>query len=64
MAKIKNKACKICKLIYEGDKCTNCGSKEFTDSYKGKIHVMNHEKSEIAKNININTNGQFAIKTR
>ncbi len=64
MAKSKDKACKICKAIYEGDKCPNCGSKEFTDSYKGKIFVLNHEKSEIAKNINLNSNGEFAIKTR
>lgn len=64
MAKVKSKACKICKTIYEGDKCSNCGSKESTDSYKGKIHILNHEKSEIAKKINITSNGEFAIKTR
>lgn len=64
MAKIKDKACKICKTIYEGDKCPNCGSKEFTDSYKGKIYVLNEEKSEIAKNIGISSKGKFAIKTR
>ena len=32
----KEKACKICKRIYEGDKCPNCGSKEFSDSFQGK----------------------------
>ncbi len=64
MAKVKDKACKICKTIYEGDKCPKCGSKESTDSYKGKIFVLNHEKSEIAKNINLNSNGEFAAKTR
>ncbi len=64
MAKIKDKACKICKTIYEGDKCPKCDSKEFTDSYKGKIYVLNSEKSEIAKNIGINSKGKFAIKTR
>jgi DNA-directed RNA polymerase subunit E" len=61
----KDKACKICKTIYEeGDKCPNCGSKEYTDSYKGRIEVLNSEKSEIANKINIKTNGNFAIKTR
>ena len=64
MPKTKLKACKICKAIYEGEKCPKCGSKEFTDSYKGKIHVLNAEKSEIAKKINLNSNGEFAIKTR
>jgi RNA polymerase subunit RPABC4/transcription elongation factor Spt4 len=65
MVKIKEKACKICKTIYlDADKCPNCGSKEFTDSFKGKIFVKNSEKSEIAKKLNIVGKGNFAIKTR
>ena len=64
MPKVKDKACRICKTIYYGDKCPKCGSKEFTDSYKGKIFVLNHEKSEIAKKVNLNSDGEFAIKTR
>ena len=64
MAKIKDRACKICKTIYEGDKCPHCDSKESTDSYKGKIYILNHEKSEIAKKINLSSNGKFAVKTR
>ncbi len=64
MAKPKDKACKICRTVYVGDKCPKCGSKESTDSYKGKIFVINAEKSEIAKKINLNSEGEFAIKTR
>jgi len=62
---VKDKACKICKTIYEeGEKCPNCDSKESTDSYKGRIEVLDAQKSEIASKINIKTNGNFAIKTR
>jgi len=65
MAKIKEKACKICKCVYEDENsCPKCGSKEFSVTFKGKIFIANHEKSEIAKNININENGLYAIKTR
>ena len=65
MVKIKEKACKICKTIYEdGEKCPKCGSKEFTDSFKGKIFVVDPEKSEIASKINLKDKGEFAIKTR
>ncbi len=64
MVKTKDKACKVCKVIYEGDRCPKCESKEFTDSYKGKIYILDCEKSEIAKKINLNSNGKFAIKTR
>lgn len=61
----KDKACKICKTIYdEGEKCPNCESKEYTDSYKGRIYVVNPEKSEVAQKLNITSEGNFAIKTR
>ena len=61
----KPKACKICNRIYEeGDKCPSCEAKESTDSFKGRIIVLNPEKSEIAKKLNIKNKGNFAIKTR
>lgn len=61
----KEKACKICKIIYEGtDKCPNCESKESTDSFKGRVVVLNPEKSEIAQKLKLKDKGNFAIKTR
>ncbi|MBS3086191.1 DNA-directed RNA polymerase subunit E'' [Candidatus Pacearchaeota archaeon] len=60
----KQKACKLCNTIYEGDKCPKCGSKEHSENFKGRIVVLNPEKSEIAKKINIKDKGNFAIKTR
>ena len=60
----KQKACKICNNIYEGDKCPKCDSKESTDSFKGRIVILNPENSEIAKKLNIKNKGNFAIKTR
>ena len=61
---VKEKACKICNTIYEGDKCPKCESKESTESFKGKIIVQNPEKSEIAQKLNLKSKGTFAIKTR
>ena len=62
---MKQKACRICNIIYdEGDKGPKCGSKESTDSFKGRVVVMDPEKSEIAKKLNIKEKGNFAIKTR
>tara|TARA_Y100000296_G_scaffold85532_1_gene121802 strand:+ start:1123 stop:1311 length:189 start_codon:yes stop_codon:yes gene_type:complete len=60
----KQKACKICNRIYEGEKCSSCDSKESTESFKGRIIVLDSEKSEIAKKLNIKEKGNFAIKTR
>lgn len=60
----KQKACKICNAIYEGAKCPKCESKESTESFKGRIVVLNPENSEIAQKLNIKSKGNFAIKTR
>lgn len=60
----KQKACKICNRIYEGSSCPNCGSKEFTENFKGRIYIFDPEKSEIAKNLNLKNKGNTAIKTR
>lgn len=61
----KQKACKTCGTIYEDeDKCPKCGSKESTDSFKGRVVVVDPEKSEIAKRLNLKDKGNFAIKTR
>ena len=61
----KQKACKICRTVYEtGDKCPNCESKENTEAFKGRIVVVDPEKSEIAQKIGIKEKGNFAIKVR
>ena len=60
----KAKACKICKKIYEGEKCPRCESKESTEGFKGRVVVVNPEKSEIAQKLNIKDKGNFAIKVR
>jgi DNA-directed RNA polymerase subunit E" len=62
---VKPKACRMCNTIYdEGDKCPKCGSKENTDSFKGRVVIMNAEKSEIAKKLDIKEKGNYAIKAR
>jgi len=58
----KEKACKNCKLIYEGDICPSCGKKDTSDNVKGKIEIVDPEKSEIGKQLKINKKGTYAIK--
>lgn len=60
----KEKSCLNCKMIYEGDKCPNCGGTQSSDSFKGKIYVFNAEESEMANNMKINAKGLFSIKSR
>ena len=63
MAK-KEKACKSCRTIFEGQKCPACGSVEFTDSFKGKVVILNPEQSEIAQKLKLPTKGTFAMRLR
>ena len=57
------KACKKCKLIYEGAaKCPNCESNENTPEFKGKVNILNPESSEIAQKLNVKKKGTYAIK--
>lgn len=58
----KDKACKNCKLIYDGDSCPSCGKKETSENFKGRVEIINSEKSKIAKELKINKNGFYTIK--
>lgn len=59
----KQRACKRCKTIFEGkDICPNCDSKDFTEGFKGRIVVLNPEKSIIAKELNLKDKGEFTIR--
>ncbi len=60
----KEKACKQCKTIYEGNKCPKCSSSEFVEGFKGKVFVINPERSELAQNLNIKEKGIFAARLR
>ncbi|MBS3080736.1 hypothetical protein J4221_04655 [Candidatus Pacearchaeota archaeon] len=59
---VKEKACKLCKLIYEGDICPNCGRKEISDAFKGKVEIIDTEKSQLARHLKINKKGWYAIR--
>lgn len=61
---VKSRACKLCNRIHESDKCPECDSKEFTEGFKGRIVILDPEKSEIAQKLNFKNKGSFAIKTR
>ena len=60
----KEKACLNCKTIYTGDKCTNCGETPSSESFKGRVHIFDEEKSELAYNMDIHGKGEFAVKTK
>ncbi len=58
----KEKACKNCKRIYEGDECPVCARKDISENIKGKVEIINPEKSTLAKELKVNKEGIYAIK--
>lgn len=58
----KEKACKNCRLIYDGEFCPSCAKKEVSDSFKGKIEIIDPEKSEMAQRLKVTKKGTYAIK--
>ncbi len=57
------KVCKNCDMIYEGEKCPNCGNQEHSEEIKGRLIILNPEESEVAKNTGKNEKGTYAIKS-
>lgn len=58
------KVCKRCKLFVEGNECPLCHGNQFSESWKGRIVVLDAEKSEIAQKIDIKVKGEYTIKVR
>lgn len=62
MASSKTRACKRCKTIYEGAKCPKCGSEEASESFKGRVVILQPEQSEIAQHLHLKEKGTYAVK--
>ena len=63
--RMKNlKACKKCGKLLEKEEriCPICNNTKFTTFWQGCILVINPEKSEIARLLDIKTNGKYALR--
>ena len=60
----KKKACKTCKMLVDGNECPKCKTSSFATSWQGRLYIVDAEKSEIGKKLEIKDNGEYAIKTR
>ena len=59
MAKL---ACKICKKLVTGDRCPIHPDAKLVEAWKGKIIILDPQNSELAKKMNINDKGEYAIR--
>ena len=57
------KACTNCRLIVnEATECPQCHSQNLTAKFMGQLVVVEPEKSEIGKKLDIKLPGRYAIK--
>ena len=56
-------ACKNCFTITEQDRCPNCGG-ELSKEWQGYVIIVEPDKSDIAKRLNIKKAGSYALKVR
>lgn len=56
------KACKKCRRIVVGKKCPVCNTTKLTKDWKGRIFVVDPEKSELAKKLDIKEAGEYTVR--
>ncbi len=60
----KKKACKRCRVFVEGDECPLCKGNQFTQSWNGRVALLDASQSLIAKRMGVANNGEYAIKIK
>ncbi|MEM4638155.1 MAG: transcription elongation factor subunit Spt4 [Candidatus Woesearchaeota archaeon] len=61
---MKKKVCKKCKIFVDGETCPLCKKNQFSTNWQGRIYFFDSSKSTIAKNMGVETKGEYAIKVR
>jgi len=61
---MKKKVCRNCRLFVEEEECPKCKGNQFSQSWQGRVYVVDAAKSEIAKRMAITSEGEYAIKLR
>jgi len=60
----KKKACKDCNLLVEGDTCPVCKKQNLSQSWVGRINVIDAAKSRVSKKMGLSVKGEYAIKVK
>ncbi len=61
---VKKKVCKKCKIFVDGSKCPICSDNQFTTNWKGRVYILDANKSMVAKKLGITVKGEYAIKAK
>jgi len=61
---MNEKACSTCHLIVTGNVCPRCKTATLSDDFSGLAVIFSPEDSAIAKVMNIQEKGRYALKVR
>ena len=55
-------ACRKCKTLTTEKACPNDGSTELSNEWSGLVIIINPDKSQVAKTLNITKPGRYALR--
>lgn len=56
--------CRTCHRVLEGKSCSHCGTEVVSADWTGYVIVLDPEKSQIARRLNVSSQGKYALKVR
>jgi len=62
--KKQGNVCRECHRVVEGEACVVCGSGNLSTDWSGYLVIIDPERSEISKKMNIKLPGIYALKVR
>ena len=60
----RRKVCKNCKVFVDGAECPFCKGNQFVTNWKGRLFILDPEKSFIADKVEAKHAAEYAIKVR
>ncbi|MEN6610391.1 MAG: transcription elongation factor subunit Spt4 [Methanoregulaceae archaeon] len=56
--------CRECHRVVDGESCAVCGSSNVSTDWSGYLVIIDPAHSEVAKKMNIDLPGRYALKVR
>ena len=58
------RGCRECHRVVDGGSCVICGTTNLSEDWAGYVVIIDPERSDIAKKMNITMAGRYALKVR
>jgi transcription elongation factor SPT4 len=61
---VKERACKNCHLITSKGYCPKCKTQSLSEDYSGIVIILNPKTSQLARRLNFDVAGKYALRVR